>query len=92
MKQNTHAGMSGKGFYAALTLSAAMVGAACWYAYSEAGKLTPPAAPEHQYSAPQTTQNRCRLCTGSPQFGQIILTHLISLLDRSNAAFGLLLV
>lgn len=54
MKQNTHAGMSGKGFYAALTLSAAMVGAACWYAYSEAGKLTPPAAPEHQYTAPQT--------------------------------------
>ena len=43
-------------------------------------------------SAPQTTQNRCRLCTGSPQFGQIIVTHLISLLDRSNAAFGLLLV
>ena len=59
MKKNQHAGMSGKGFYAALTLSAAMVGAACWYAYSEAGKLTPPAAPKHQYtgeaSVPQTT-------------------------------------
>ena len=54
MKQKTHAGMTGKGFYAALTLSAAMVGAACWYAYSEAGKLTPPAAPKHQYSAAQT--------------------------------------
>ena len=54
MKQKTHAGMNGKGFYAALTLSAAMVGAACWYAYSEAGKLTPPAAPKHQYSAAQT--------------------------------------
>lgn len=56
MKQNTHAGKTGKGFYAALTLSAAMVGAACWYAYSEAGKLTPPAAPEHQYTAPRTAQ------------------------------------
>lgn len=66
MKQNTHAGMSGKGFYAALTLSAAMVGAACWYAYSEAGKLTPPAAPEHQYSAPQTTQTTAPPRTTAP--------------------------
>ena len=57
MKQKTHAGKTGKGFYAALALSTAMVGAACWYAYSEAGKLTPPAAPEHQYTGmlPQTT-------------------------------------
>lgn len=69
MKQKSHAGMTGKGFYAALALSAAMVGAACRYAYSEAGKLTPPAAPSHQYTgdtaqttavpkvtAPQTTK------------------------------------
>ena len=49
MKKKTQAGVTGKGFYAALALSTAMVGAACWYAYSEAGKLTPPAEPEHQY-------------------------------------------
>ena len=48
MKQKTHAGATGKGFYTALALSTAMVGAACWYAYSEAGKLTPPAEPSHQ--------------------------------------------
>lgn len=53
MKQKTHAGATGKGFYTALALSTAMVGAACWYAYSEAGKLTPPAEPSHQYTGTQ---------------------------------------
>ena len=56
MKKKTQTGAAGKGFYAALALSTAMVGAACWYAYSEAGKLTPPAEPEHQYSAVRTEQ------------------------------------
>ena len=32
MKKTANAGASGKGFYAALSLSVAMVGAACWYA------------------------------------------------------------
>ena len=32
------AGKTGKGFYAALSLSIAMVGAACWYAYSQTGR------------------------------------------------------
>lgn len=51
MKKKQHAGMTGKGFYAALSLSVAMVGAACWYAYSEAGKLTPPAVSESRITA-----------------------------------------
>ena len=46
MKKSTRAGMNGKGFYAALSLSIAMVGAACWYAYSQAGKLMPPTVPQ----------------------------------------------
>ena len=41
MKQRKQAGMSGRGFYAALSLSVAMVGAACWYAWSEADRLRP---------------------------------------------------
>lgn len=41
MKQKKQAGMSGRGFYAALSLSVAMVGAACWYAWSEADRLRP---------------------------------------------------
>ena len=32
---------TGKGFYAALSLSIAMVGAACWYAYSQSSKQLP---------------------------------------------------
>ena len=51
MKNKKHAGTTGKGFYAALSLSVAMVGAACWYAYSEAGKMTPPQAPEKRITA-----------------------------------------
>ena len=68
MKQTKQAGMSGKGFYAALSLSVAMVGAACWYAWSEADKLRPPAVPESssaaeisgsaQHSAPVQTAAR----------------------------------
>lgn len=38
MKNAKSAGMSGKGFYVALSLCVAMVGAACWYAYSETSK------------------------------------------------------
>lgn len=45
MNKTTRAGMSGKGFYAALSLSVAMVGAACWYAYSGTEK------PEQQNQA-----------------------------------------
>lgn len=51
MKNTKHAGTSGKGFYAALSLSVAMVGAACWYASAQAGKQTPPAAPVHTAAA-----------------------------------------
>ena len=60
MKTSTKAGSSGKGFYAALSLSIAMVGAACWYAYSQTGKLTPPAVQENsisgEYTRPQTAE------------------------------------
>ena len=42
MKEQTSAGMTGKSFYAALSLCIAMVGAACWYAYSHSGRRTPP--------------------------------------------------
>ena len=41
MNQNQNAGKTGKGFYAALSLSIAMVGAACWYAYSHSSKQIP---------------------------------------------------
>lgn len=58
MKKKQHAGMTGKGFYAALSLSVAMVGAACWYAYSEAGKLTPPAVSESRITAEYTQPQR----------------------------------
>ncbi len=51
MKRTKNAGMSGKGFYAALSLSVAMVGAACWYAWSEADRLHPPAAPQSSLTA-----------------------------------------
>ncbi len=37
MKNKQSAGMTGKGFYVALSLCVAMVGAACWYAYSQTG-------------------------------------------------------
>ena len=47
--------MSGKSFYAALSMSIAMVGAACWYAWSEGGKQTPSVLPESSLSAGQTT-------------------------------------
>lgn len=51
MKQAKQAGMSGKGFYAALSLSVAMVGAACWYAWSEADRLRPDAKPQSSITA-----------------------------------------
>ena len=54
MNKTTRAGMSGKGFYAALSLSVAMVGAACWYAYSETGR-TVPKRPESSIVQQQTT-------------------------------------
>lgn len=46
MENQKRAGSTGKSFYAALSLSVAMVGAACWYAYSETGRLKPPAITE----------------------------------------------
>ena len=57
MKQTTHAGMTGKSFYAALSLSVAMVGAACWYAWSESDKLSRRAVPEQSWSAPERPQS-----------------------------------
>ena len=38
MNNVKHAGRTGKGFYAALSLSVAMVGAGCWYAFTAAGR------------------------------------------------------
>ena len=54
MNKTKQAGMSGKGFYAALSLSVAMVGAACWYAYSAAGKPQQPQIAESSVTADQT--------------------------------------
>lgn len=60
MNTANHAGKTGKSFYAALSLSIAMVGAACWYAFSAAGKTavprTQPGTPEQSVtSQTQTT-------------------------------------
>lgn len=57
MKRTTHAGMTGKSFYAALSLSVAMVGAACWYAWSESDKLSRRAVPEQSRSEPAFPQS-----------------------------------
>lgn len=56
--------MNGKGFYAALSLSIAMVGAACWYAYSQAGKLMPPTVPQNSITHETTVP---RVTTAPPQ-------------------------
>lgn len=59
MKNQNTAGSAGKGFYAALSLSVAMVGAACWYAYRESGRVAVQQRPESsitmQEDARQTT-------------------------------------
>lgn len=47
MKKKQSAGMTGKGFYVALSLCVAMVGAACWYAYSQTGD--PQTDPDYGY-------------------------------------------
>lgn len=44
------AGGSGKSFYAALALSVAMVGAACWYAYTSTGRKNAPETAETESS------------------------------------------
>jgi murein DD-endopeptidase MepM/ murein hydrolase activator NlpD len=51
-------GSSGKGFYAALSLSLAMVGAACWYAYSHTGTKKPERTAPAQTSTAQITTTR----------------------------------
>ncbi|MBQ8922277.1 MAG: M23 family metallopeptidase [Oscillospiraceae bacterium] len=64
MKKTANAGASGKGFYAALSLSVAMVGAACWYAYTGTGKQMPETAESSiraEYTAPLMTS------AGGPQ-------------------------
>ncbi len=50
MNTTKHTAMSGKGFYVALSLCVAMVGAACWYAYTETGKPKRPAVSESSVS------------------------------------------
>ncbi len=47
MKNKQSVGMTGKGFYVALSLCVAMVGAACWYAYSQTGN--PQTDPNYGY-------------------------------------------
>lgn len=47
---------SGKGFYAALSLSIAMVGAACWYAYSQSGRQPARRGTESSTVQSQTSQ------------------------------------
>ena len=51
-------GSSGKGIYAALSLSLAMVGAACWYAYSHTGSKKPERTAPAQTTAVQVTTTR----------------------------------
>lgn len=46
MNEQFRKGGSGKGFYAALSLSLAMVGAACWYAFSHNAKKPEQTAPK----------------------------------------------
>lgn len=53
MKNAKSAGMSGKGFYVALSLCIAMVGAACWYAYSRTAE--PQVGPDTDSSVSGTT-------------------------------------
>ena len=67
MNNVKHAGRTGKGFYAALSLSVAMVGAGCWYAFTAAGRkplgntVQPPelsiaeSLPEHSATRPTGT-------------------------------------
>ena len=65
MKKTANAGASGKGFYAALSLSVALVGAACWYAYTGAGNQQKPETAESsvqaEFTAPLMTS------AGGPQ-------------------------
>jgi len=51
-------GSSGKGFYAALSLSLAMVGAACWYAYSHNSSKKPERTAPAQTTAAAFTTTR----------------------------------
>lgn len=64
MKKTANSGASGKGFYAALSLSIAMVGAACWYAYTGTGKRQLPETAESsnlaEYTAPLMTSDTRR--------------------------------
>lgn len=55
MKKTNRAGMSGKGFYVALSLCVAMVGAACFYAYSHTGKPPISQREESSYGMTLTT-------------------------------------
>ena len=50
MNTTKHTAMSGKGFYVALSLCVAMVGAACWYAYTETGTPKKPSVSENSVS------------------------------------------
>ncbi len=55
MKTGKQAGMTGKGFYVALSLCVAMVGAACWYAYTESDPPNLSSQAEHSTPSSQTT-------------------------------------
>lgn len=74
---------SGKGFYAALSLSIAMVGAACWYAYSHTGKQPERTAPKQtavtQVTAVFTT-------TAAPQTAAQEAEEAAALLHRKTTA------
>ena len=67
MNNVKHAGQTGKGFYAALSLSVAMVGAGCWYAFTAADRHSLPrtAKPEQSMAEllPLTTAPRSTVTT-----------------------------
>ena len=60
MNNATHAGKTGKGFYAALSLSVAMVGAGCWYAFSAAGKQPVTRIPQQSITETQPAATTAR--------------------------------
>lgn len=60
MNNANHAGKTGKGFYAALSLSVAMVGAGCWYAFTAAGRKSVPRTPQQSITETQPAATTAR--------------------------------
>ena len=90
MKQAKQAGMSGKGFYAALSLSVAMVGAACWYAWSEADRLRPDAKPQNSLTAEEHSPRMTAPVQTAPAVTQPPVTQPVRKADDAEKAAAIL--